>query len=307
MFFTLIFFGIQITSAQDASAILAAMDKVIFSSKDKSGKITIILTDKDGSEKVREAEMLQKGPDKKLYRYTKPESQAGIATLSLPGGIMWMAMPAFEKPKRISMLSKSQSFTGTDFSYEDMATTPYSDRFTPVLRDTGANDYLLDLMPMSNKSNYSKIILRVDKTNGYPIWMKFYNVQGRMFKEADYTYEKIGKYWNAKDLAQNSFFKVRTVSDIPAASLALKDARDSADLLLNFLEQEAQAVLHQKYLHSQDSSQSPWSGASDKAIKKVLESVFEARKYKTSNVGWQSIADRLLFSITKEIYQCQWS
>ena len=115
------------------------------------------------------------------------------------------------------------------------------------------------------------------------------------------------KYWNAKDLAQNSFFKVRTVSDIPAASLALKDARDSAELLLNFLEQEAQAVLHQKYLHSQDSSQSPWSGASDKAIKKVLESVFEARKYKTSNVGWQSIADRLLFSITKEIYQCQWS
>lgn len=115
------------------------------------------------------------------------------------------------------------------------------------------------------------------------------------------------KYWDAKDLVQNSFFKVRTVSDIPAASLALKDARDNAELLLNFLEQEAQAVLHQKYLLSQDISQSPWFGASDKAMKKVLESVFEARKYKTSNVGWQSIADRLLFSITKEIYQCQWS
>jgi outer membrane lipoprotein-sorting protein len=207
LFFALIFFSVPFTSAQDAAEILAAMDKVMFSSKDRSGKVTIILTDKDGSEKVREAEMYQKGPDKKLYRYTKPESQAGIATLSLPEGVMWMAMPAFEKPKRISLLSKSQSFTGTDFSYEDMATTPYSDRFTAKIRDTGANDYVLDLMPISNKSNYSKIILRVDKTNGYPIWMKFYNVQGRMFKEATYKYEKIGKYWNAKEVVMKDLEK----------------------------------------------------------------------------------------------------
>ena len=207
LFFALIFFSVQTTLSQDAAAILAAMDKVMFSSKDKSGRVTIILTEKDGSEKVREAEMYQKGADKKLYRYTKPESQAGIATLSLPNGVMWMAMPAFEKPKRISMLSKSQSFTGTDFSYEDMATTPYSDRFTATLRDTGADDYVLDLMPISNKSNYSKIILRVNKTNGYPIWMKFYNVQGRMFKEATYTYEKIGKYWNAKEVVMKDIEK----------------------------------------------------------------------------------------------------
>ena len=216
--FVLALFAVQFASAQDAKEILATMDKIMFSSKDRSGKVTIILTEKDGSEKVREAEMFQKGTDKKLYRYTKPESQAGIATLSLPDGVMWMAMPAFEKPKRISMLSKSQSFTGTDFSYEDMATTPYSDRFTSKLTSTGADDYLLDLIPISGKSNYSKIILRVNKTHGYPIWMKFYNVQGRMFKEATYKYEKIGKYWNAsevvmKDLEKNHSTTIK-LSDI---------------------------------------------------------------------------------------------
>lgn len=214
LFFILIIFGIQHAPAQDAPAILAVMDKIMFSGKDKSGKVEIILTDKDGKEKVREAEIFMKGTDKKLYRYTKPESQAGIATLSLPGNIMWMAMPAFAKPKRISMLSKSQSFTGTDFSYEDMATTPYCERFTPTLQSTGANDYVLDLTPKSNKSRYSKIILRVNKTNGYPIWMKFYNEQGKMFKEATYIYEKIGKYWNAsevemKDLEKNHSTKIK--------------------------------------------------------------------------------------------------
>jgi outer membrane lipoprotein-sorting protein len=198
----------------DANTILANMDKIMFSPKDKSGTLTMILIDKDGSEKVREAAMFQKGPDKKLYRYTKPESQAGIASLSLPGDIMWLYMPAFEKPKKISMLSRSQAFTGTDFSYEDMATTPYSTRFTPTLQSTGSDDYVLQLIPKSDKSIYAKIILRVNKTNGYPIWMKYYNVQGRMFKEATYTYEKIGKYWNAaevimKDLEKNHITKIR--------------------------------------------------------------------------------------------------
>lgn len=198
----------------DASTILANMDKIMFSPKDKSGTIQIILIEKDGSEKVREAAMFQKGPDKKLYRYTKPESQAGIATLSLPGDVMWLYMPAFQNPKKISLLSRSQAFTGTDFSYEDMATTPYSDRFKATIQSTGANDYVLELIPNSDRSIYSKILLRVDKKNAYPIWMKFYNTQGRMFKEADYTYEKIGKYWNAaevimKDLEKNHSTKIK--------------------------------------------------------------------------------------------------
>lgn len=192
---------------EDANAILAKMDKIMFSPKDKSGTLTMILVEKDGSEKVREAAMFQKGPDKKLYRYTKPESQAGIASLSLPGDVMWMYMPAFTQPKKISLLSRSQAFTGTDFSYEDMATTPYCDRFTPTIQSTGANDYVLDLIPKSGKSRYSKIILRVNKTHGYPIWMKFYNEQGRMFKEATYTYEKIGKYWNAAEVIMKDIEK----------------------------------------------------------------------------------------------------
>lgn len=206
-FLTLFVHSILFSVAQDAQTILENMDKIMFSAKDRSGKVAIILTEKDGSEKIREAEMFQKGTDLKLYRYTKPESQAGIATLSLPDGVMWISMPAFEKPKRISMLSKSQSFTGTDFSYEDMATIPYSERFTSKLTSTGADDYLLELIPISGKSNYSKIILRVNKTNGYPIWMKFYNLQGRMFKEATYTFEKVGKYWNAKEIVMKDLEK----------------------------------------------------------------------------------------------------
>ncbi len=199
--------GLFTVQAQDPNTILERMDKVMFSSKDKSGTISITLIDKDGSEKVREAEMFQKGTDYKLYRYTKPESQAGIATLSLPGDVMWMSMPPFDKPKKISLLSRSQAFTGTDFSYDDMTTSSYAERYTATMESEGKNDYVLRLIAKSDKSNYAKIILRVDKANGYPIWMKYYNQQDRMFKEATYTYEKIGKYWNASEVIMKDLEK----------------------------------------------------------------------------------------------------
>lgn len=113
-------------------------------------------------------------------------------------------------------------------------------------------------------------------------------------------------YWTAKALAEKTFFSLKTLTDIPAASMALKDARDPADLLFDLIEQEARHCLEAKFLPLKRHLTSPWSNADTKQLKRLLEALFEARKYKASNVSWQSITDRLLFSIAKEIYQCQW-
>lgn len=185
---------------QNADELLQKMDHIIFGAKDKQGHVKIILINKSGKEKVREATMMQKGTDKKIYRYTQPESQAGIATLSLPDGIMWLYMPAFGKPKKISLLAKSQAFTGTDFSYEDMATTPYSERYTPTLAETKDDAYILELTPKSEKSSYSKIVVTLNRENFYPVKMEYFDRGKRKFKEATYTYHKIGKYWNARQV-----------------------------------------------------------------------------------------------------------
>ena len=203
----------QTALSQDALSILSKMDNIASAPKDKQGKVKIVLIDNYGKEKVREAMLLQKGPDKKLYRYTKPESQAGIATLTLPNSVMWLYLPAFDKPRKISMLTKDSAFNNTDFSYEDMATTPYGSRFTPLLMETRDDAYILKLVPKENRSNYSQIMVKVNKINGYAETMDFYNVNGKKFKEATYTYEKVGNYWNAnevvmKDLDKNHSTKI---------------------------------------------------------------------------------------------------
>ncbi|RLD45806.1 MAG: hypothetical protein DRI88_08415 [Bacteroidetes bacterium] len=194
------------TFAQDAQTLLSKMDEVMYSPKDKQGTVQIILTNRQGKEKEREAIFKQKA-NKSLYRYTKPETQAGIATLSLPDGVMWLYMPAFGKPKKISLLARSQAFTGTDFSYEDMATTPYSERYTPKFLEEKVDRYMLELVPKSDKSKYSKVVVALDKENYYPIKMEFYDKGNRKFKEATYTYERIGSYWNAKQVVMADLSK----------------------------------------------------------------------------------------------------
>lgn len=193
--------------AQDGADLLKKMDNVIFGPKDKQATVKIIVKNNSKDDKVREALLLQKGADKKIYKYTQPESQKGVATLSLPGDIMWLYMPAYEKPKKISLLAKSQAFTGTDFAYEDMPTQPYSQRYTPKFLNTDPAGHVIELVPKSDKSNYSKLVATIDKTNFFPIRIDYYDKSGSKAKEAVYKYSKINGYWNADEVTMSDLKK----------------------------------------------------------------------------------------------------
>ena len=204
----MLIFGVKISVAQNADSLLQYMDNLMSAPKDKQAIVKIILTNKAGKEKVREAMMKQKGKDKKLYRYTKPESQAGISTLSLPDDIMWLYLPAIGKPTKISLLTKSQAFTGTDFSYEDMESRSYSERYTPTLIESiDPENYILELIPISKKSKYSRIVLYLNKAHNYPVKMEYYNNRDINIKVATYKYAKQGKYWYAEEVLMTDLKK----------------------------------------------------------------------------------------------------
>jgi outer membrane lipoprotein-sorting protein len=194
--------------AQSAASLLEGMDALMSAPKDKEALVKMILKDKSGKEKVREAVMKQKGQYHKTYRYTFPEKQVGTATLSLPDDIIWLYMPAFNKAVKVTLLSKSQAFTGTDFSYEDMSGTSYSERFTPrILPSSDDQIYQLELMPKSMKSRYSKIIVYLNKTHLYPEKMEYFDKDKDYFKYATYTYKKQGKYWYAERVMMHDIQK----------------------------------------------------------------------------------------------------
>ncbi len=196
--FALLFMMARQANAQDAQEILKKMDEVLYAPKDMTSKIKIVLIDKSGRQKTREANMMQKGTEMRLFRFTAPASQAGIATLSLPHDVMYLYLPSYGKERRISTSVKSQKFAGTDFSYDDMEAKPLTEKYTPKLIRTEKDYYVLELIPKSPKSEYSKEVVQVDKTNFYPIHSDYYDKGGNKIKEADYQFEKIGKYWNTK-------------------------------------------------------------------------------------------------------------
>lgn len=194
--------------AQDAQAILTEMDQLMSAPIDRVATVEITIKNKKGNETVREASLKQKGANYRLYRYTKPENKAGIATLSHPDGKMWLFMPSFGKAVKITLLSKSQAFTGTDFSYEDMSGIPYSERFSASLGSSEkSGEYMLDLSPKTKETEYSRIQISINEEFGYPTEMAFYDKKGNNIKKAVYSYVKQGKYWYAEEVVMTDLRK----------------------------------------------------------------------------------------------------
>ena len=193
--------------SQDANDILKKMDDVLYAPKDMTAKTKIITVDKNGHEKVREAVMKQKGNDMRLFRFTAPASQAGIATLSLPNDVMYLYLPSFAKERRISSSVKNQKFAGTDFSYDDMEAKPYAEKYTAKLLGEEGDVFILELKPKSPKSQYSKLISKVNKQNYYPVYGEYYDKGNHKIKEAAYKFEKIGDYWNPAEVTMTDLKK----------------------------------------------------------------------------------------------------
>lgn len=193
---------------QNPQEVLTKMDALMSAPVDRVATVQMTVTNKRGESKTREAELKQMGSEYRLYRYTKPENKAGIATLSLPDGKMWLYMPAFGKAIKITLLSKSQAFTGTDFSYEDMSGIPYSNRYQAnFVNSENEKELLLDLSPKSDQTEYSRILLSLNKQYGYPVQMAFYDKNGAYIKKADYSYTKEGGYWYAKQVVMTDLRK----------------------------------------------------------------------------------------------------
>jgi outer membrane lipoprotein-sorting protein len=169
----------------------------------------MVMTDKNGNEQVREAEYIQKGSSMRLFRFTAPASQRGIAFLSLPNDVMYLYMPAYAKEQRIATHIKNQSFAGTDFSYDDLESKTLSDEYDPKLLSENAGSYILELIPKPGiKSDNSKIIMTVRKDNYYFSKIEYYDKGGRKAKElVNQKIENVNGYWIAKDMLMTDVIK----------------------------------------------------------------------------------------------------
>ncbi|MCT4623289.1 MAG: outer membrane lipoprotein-sorting protein [Schleiferiaceae bacterium] len=195
-------------SAQDASAIAKKLDATLGKVKDKSVHIEMTLINlKSGKKSSKEAELLQKGTSTKLFRYVAPKGDSGIATLSLPTGEIYVYLPMFGKPKKMTNLAESNAFNKSDFSINDMANFGYADNYTAKLLETTASAYRVEFIPKAPKPEYGKLVMDIDKTNYFPVKTDYYNSKMEKVKEANYHHIKVSGIWVADKVSMETIKK----------------------------------------------------------------------------------------------------
>lgn len=167
----------------DAAGILTQVDAAVNAPRDQSMDMKLILIDKSGAEKVRELTMLQKGSDKRMGKFLSPADQKGIGFLSLPAGVMYIYLPAFNKTRRIASHVKNNKFAGTDFTYEDMEAKNYSGSWLPKLLRSEDGKYVLELKPKNGaETEYSRIVMWIGEQDYYPLKFEYYDKGGKLSK-----------------------------------------------------------------------------------------------------------------------------
>jgi len=191
-----------------APAILERVDRTMNGPEDQEMEATLVLTDEKGNERTRVIQMYQKGADRRLARFIEPADQRGIAVLSLPGGNIYVYLPAYRKVKRIASHVKNSRFAGTDFSYEDMEAKSYADAYQASLLRTENDHFLLELIPKDRASEYSKQIMWVRQDNFAADKIEFYDQAGRPCKRlTSSNFEKIDGYWVAREREMTDLMK----------------------------------------------------------------------------------------------------
>jgi DNA polymerase-3 subunit delta' len=91
-------------------------------------------------------------------------------------------------------------------------------------------------------------------------------------------------------LVEETFLSIRNQKDFVSASQKLKDARNLADSILDYLEIAAITQIDRQTTLVSDNL----------FTQKLLGCVLTARKYRTSNVSWQAVVDMMLLTILEE-------
>lgn len=114
------------------------------------------------------------------------------------------------------------------------------------------------------------------------------------------------RYQKLNSIIDNAFFSENLPIKIPWASATLRDHAADGDVLLDIFESRLARLMTEKVQNQPPTATAQpddrWAAAKADAVRRIIQAVFEARKYRGSNVSWQSATDLLLLTISKEIF-----
>ena len=140
---------------------------------------------------------------KQIIWFLSPADDRGVAFLKIEhddrDDEMRIWLPAFKKIRRISAKKRSDSFMGSDMSFEDLSSRQI-DEFTFTLigeeNYDGTFCHLLESLPKEHlHTEYYRHVTWVDSTLFIPLKEDSYDKSNKLLKEKYFTYTKINDYY----------------------------------------------------------------------------------------------------------------
>lgn len=176
--------------------------------KDMKSNMSMVLTNKNGKTRNSKIRSYSKDENKKqILWFLAPAEDKGFAYLKIEhedkNDDMKLWLPNFKKIRRISSRKKSESFMGSDMSYEDMSSrelNEYTYSITGSGTVEGKDCYILESIPNGIKTEYSKHISWITKDSYLPLKEESFDKNGKLLKVKSIVYQQIKKYNIMKEL-----------------------------------------------------------------------------------------------------------
>ena len=168
---------------------------------DMKSIITMKIKNHKGKIRTSSIKSISKDNNKKqILWFLKPADDKGVAYLKIEHNNkddeMRLWLPAFKRIRRISSKKKSESFMGSDMSYEDMTNRSINEYSYKIIGEETIEKkdcYILESKPLE-KSEYSKHISWISKEYLHLIKEDSYDRNNKHLKSKSIEYNKIGNY-----------------------------------------------------------------------------------------------------------------
>ena len=164
-----------------------------YAGKDMQAKITMTLINKQGKTRSRELIMLRKNMKKnseqKYFMYFNSPADVRRMTFMVwkypqRDDDRWLFIPAINLVNRIAANDKRSSFVGSDFTYEDISGRDLQSDTHTIIGEENINNrscYKIESIP-KEKSDFSRKIIWIDRSNFLPVKEEYYNIQNDLYK-----------------------------------------------------------------------------------------------------------------------------
>ena len=180
-------------------------------------EMKMILEDAHGtkiSRKMKGKTMETKGDgDKSISQFLLPADVRGTMMLTWThkkkDDDQWLFLPSIKRTKRISSSSKSASFMGSEFSYEDLGSQEVEKYTHKLIKEENNKDglsmWLIERTPKNKKSGYKRLKTWIIKKYNNPFKVEYYDRKNELLKTAvfsEYREYKVGgkSLWRANKI-----------------------------------------------------------------------------------------------------------